>query len=151
MKQFFSKLYISLCGAYRGFKEPWLLRPRGLNTKVQFTSIAAEEKPQTLALSDINVVSEVSKGSQHFAQELWSHLDSFIKVQNSLQTKRAYEKDLKVFFAYLEQTQKKMSVHNLLKNIRGAQVHKLRAPQSQMKKRRQNRVMQATRFFTAPW
>src|SRR5947209_6283744 len=38
----------------------------------------------------------------------WSHLDSFIKVQNSAHTRRAYEADLVDFLTFLKATGKAM-------------------------------------------
>lgn len=44
----------------------------------------------------------------------WAFLDSFLKVQNSAHTRRAYEADLVDFLSYLKATDKKMNVHTLI-------------------------------------
>ncbi|MBI3543767.1 MAG: site-specific integrase, partial [Deltaproteobacteria bacterium] len=44
----------------------------------------------------------------------WAHLDSFLKVQNSPHTQRAYQKDLEEFLVFLKTTGKPMNVHTLV-------------------------------------
>ncbi|MBI3557251.1 MAG: tyrosine-type recombinase/integrase [Deltaproteobacteria bacterium] len=49
----------------------------------------------------------------------WSHLDSFLKVQNSAHTRRAYETDLTEFLTFLKATGKPMNVHTLVEYREG--------------------------------
>ena len=71
-------------------------------------------------------VQAVSSQRSHYPTEVlpphnafWAFFDSFLKVQNSAHTRRAYEKDLHEFLTYLKHpnddgTERTMSVHTLV-------------------------------------
>lgn len=81
---------------------------------VQPVLVTFEKKPNT-QVNSYSISSETTQTAQPpTLNEYQAFLDSFIKVQNSSHTRRAYTKDIQSFFRFLQNYDQPLSVHALV-------------------------------------
>ena len=101
--------------SFHSYPSNYAVEPRIFRAPPAPAPEVAPVPPSRLIQQPLQEMSPQIPSMPHLPQnEFWAFLESFLKLQNSKHTKRAYEKDLNEFLDYLKAHKAPMSVHTLI-------------------------------------